>query len=190
MNNQISCADISSEERREDYLQHGEQVEAAHTPGQSIEELLEDVPPGDPVLPPSDPLPVPWKQKKAHAEPKCSYVQTTKEQQDELEDLFRQYGRTMSAKWYHEQSGIPLHNCQNLLTRLRKGQNLTPLRIQQGRTRILQPEHTQLILAYIKDKTEATLQELVCVVTEYEEGKVHAAAGVEEQFVGDQDDEG
>ena len=68
-----------------------------------------DVPPGNPVLLPSDTLPVLWKQKKAHAELKCCYIQTMKDQQDTLEGLFQHHGKMMSAKWYHEQSGIPLY---------------------------------------------------------------------------------
>lgn len=64
-----------------------------------------------------------------------------------------------------------------------------PLRIWHGQTRILQPEHMDLILAYVKDNTEAALQELVCVVTKYEEGKVSAAARVAEKLMYDQNDE-
>ena len=64
-----------------------------------------------------------------------------------------------------------------------------PLRIWHGQTRILQPEHMDLILAYVKDNTEAALQELVCVVTKYEEGKVSAAARVAEKLMDDQNDE-
>ena len=188
MNHQISFADISSQEKRDDYIQRGPQVEQAAIPGQSVEELLLEVPEDDPILPPANVVPAPPRQRSASVERKRQYVFVTSEQRARLTTLYELHGSGMPAEWYHKESGVPLRNCQNLLTQLRKGEDLTPSRIRRGRTRVLQPEHTELILAFVRDKTEATLKELVNLVTEYEERKGHDAEQPEEnQLIEGQD---
>ena len=188
MEHQISYADILSERRLEEYLQNGEEVAEASTPGQSVEELLLDVPAEDPDIPPSNLFPAQRRQKRARPEIKCQYVQVTSVQLEKLKQLFKGSGRSETAEWYHKETGIPLRNCQNLLTKLRKGLDLAPPKPRTGRPRILLPEHTAQILAFVRNKTEATLHKLVTVVTNYEAEKLHPA-GVEGQFEEHEDDE-
>ena len=184
----ILYADVSSQERRDDYLQHGEQVEQAAIPGRSVEELLLEVPAEDPILPLANPVPAPPHQRNVDIGGKRQYILVTREQRETLKTLFQRHGNSLPAEWYHKVSGIPFRNCQNLLTKLRKGEDLTPSRIRRGRTRVLKPVHTQLILSFVRDKTEATLQELVNLVTEYEEQKDRDAEHPEEnQLIEEQD---
>ena len=48
MDHQMLFTDILSQEKRDDYIQRGSQVEQAAIPGQSVEELLLEVPEDEP----------------------------------------------------------------------------------------------------------------------------------------------
>lgn len=184
---QMSSVENSSHEHKEEFL-NGQRVEEkagtkALLPTESEHETSSES--NVSALNPLQQEP-PKKKARVDQPPKRQYVHVAPEQRKELADLFQEYGDSQPSEWYHSQTGIPLRNCQNLITKLRKGIVITRERVRRGRPKILTPEHCALIAQAFEGKSQTTLHQLVNRVTQYEEQKAEAQEELEcEESQGD-----
>lgn len=174
---QIVYADVSTPERREDYLQNCACIPNDPRRKRRVEQLMSSVPTDSPPIPlyqvPQRAPPA--KEARVSEEPKRQYTFVTQGQREKLKELFEQHGTNHPVAWYERATGIKSGTCKNLITKLRKGQDLTPAKIQRGRRRILQPDHSAFINRIVSTKPGITLKELVRKVTTFEENRKSAA---------------
>lgn len=184
---EIIFADISTPERREDYVRNSAQIPDNLHGNPQIQQIISETP-AEPQLLPSceEPRRAPSRGRARRSEAlKRQYSFVNQRQRDRLTELFKQHGTNRNAVWYHTQTGINLGRCRNFLTKLRKGQDITLSTIKRGRRRSLQRDHSDLIYRIVQERPEITLKDLVKKVTKYEhtklmrEGGASDAAGAE-----------
>ena len=129
---QIVYADVSTPERREDYLQNCACIPNDPRRKRRVEQLMSSVPTDSPPIPLYQvPQRAPLaKEARVSEGPKHQYTFVTQGQREKLKELFEQHGTNHPVAWYERATGIKSGTCKNLITKLRKGQDLTPAKNQ------------------------------------------------------------
>lgn len=167
----IIFADVSTRERQDDYVRNSAEIPCNLHVEPDVQQVLST--PADPPTIPSynEPQRARVRRVRSSERPKRHYTFVNQSLRDKLTELFAQHGTNKKASWYHKQTGIRLGTCQNMLTKLKKGGDLTLSTVKRGRRRILQEDHSIVITRTVRKHPETSLRELIKKVTKYEEKK-------------------
>ena len=98
--------------------------------------------------------------------PKRIYVKITVDQWKQLVDLYQQHGDSWTVQQYSIAIGIKANTLRNLISKLRKNEDIMPVRVRNERRRIISREIANTIIEGIRENNQITLKEMRTKVIE------------------------